>query len=97
MGVVSQRTEVEQPEHMGPGFSSKPPVRMSNSRRCRAGLATPVTDKNRRLPGVQVWAWWNRIIRSSGKGFKGRIAVVTVVAQKSYLCKCFLLCKELLK
>ena len=45
MGVMSQPIDIEQPERVGHGLSSMSHARRSSSRRCRAGLATPVTEK----------------------------------------------------
>ena len=73
MGVVSQRIDLEQPEHVDSGFSSILHARRSSSRRCRAGFTILVTEKNCRLPVVQLWVWSSQIRWSSGKGlYTGR-------------------------
>ena len=43
--MASQRIDLEQPAHVGPGFSSMSPARRSSSRRCREGPTTQVTEK----------------------------------------------------
>ena len=45
IGVVPQRIDLEQPEHVCPGFSSLSPARRSGIRRCKGEHTTPVTDK----------------------------------------------------
>ena len=57
VGVLSQRIDLEQPEHVGLGCSSMSPARMSCNRSCWAGFTTPV-----------LWVWSSQIRRSSGKG-----------------------------
>ena len=45
LGVVPQRIELEQPEHVCPGFSSVYPAYRNSSRWYRAGFTTLVTEK----------------------------------------------------